>query len=77
MKNDKWVKLFITTKTQTIVTMINDGEIITVEAMVTVKGKLLTELVYADKDAEKAEKAFDGFDRDAAAKFVKSVSKSK
>ena len=76
MTNGKWVKLFITTETQSLLIVkpadeVKDG--FQVEISVMLDGKVRSELLYAGKDKAKAQKRFDDFDRDAANMFVESA----
>ena len=77
MTNDKWVKLFITTETQSILMIRPANDVkggIQVEISVMLDGKVRSELLYAGKDKAKAQERFDSFDRDAANMFVESAS---
>ena len=76
MKNDKWVKLFITTETQTALMFIPATDVeggVQVEASVMINGKLKSSLIYAGTDMDAAQDKFDGFTRDDATAFVAHV----
>ena len=73
MTNDKWVKLFITTETQTVLQFTRDNGRWIVEANVMIDGEMHNTEVYAGEDLDEAQKAFDSFDREDANMFTESV----
>jgi len=79
MLNDKWVKLFITTTTQTLVIArpANDVEGgLQVEATVMLDGAVHSKLLYAGKDSDKQQSVFDSFTREDAVDFVADEAKA-
>lgn len=73
MKNDKWMKLFITPKTQTVLQFILDNGRWIVEANVMINGEMHNTEVYAGEDKKKAQKMFDSYDREKALSFVNEI----
>jgi hypothetical protein len=71
--NDKWVKLFMSTSTQTLVTILKEGSSYEVVIRVIKGGETFTESLYSGDNAKGARKVFDSVDREVAIKFVDNV----
>ena len=74
MLNDKWVKLFVTTETQTVLTIVFENGRWQVEASVMINGDMYSVDAFQGEegidDLEAAKKAFDNFSRLDASAFV-------
>lgn len=73
MSKDKWVKLFITTETQTVLMIVPTTTGVQIEASVMIDGKIRSSMIYTGTDMETAQEKFEGFTREQAVSFVSHV----
>ena len=70
MKDNKWVKLFITTENQVLVTIAATADGFKVTESTTIGGKVQWNIVIEGSSLDSSQKVFDAYDREAAAKYV-------
>jgi len=70
MKDNKWVKLFITTENQVLVTIAATAGGFKVTESTTIDGVVRWNIVLEAESYDKVQKLFDDYDRETAAKYV-------
>lgn len=70
MKDNKWVKLFITTENQVLVTIAATADGFKVTESTTIDGKVQWNIVLEASNYDRVQKAFDAYDREEAARYV-------